>query len=96
MQATYSYASGWWGVDDARAARQRALPDGADVFDESARGVGARVPALGDGIYRASVEGGDGNALVWVHLVAYGSGRDGLADLTADVRRKLERRNDDD
>lgn len=90
--ATYSYAPGWTSVQDARAALQAALPDGADVFDESERSVGARVPALGDGIYRALVEGGSGSVLVWVQLVAYGSGRDRLADVTAEIRRKLERR----
>jgi hypothetical protein len=65
------------------------LPEGAVVFDESPRGVGARVPALGDGIYRASIEGSDGKVLVWVQLVAYGAGRDRLADVTAGVQQAL-------
>lgn len=94
-EATYSYAPGSTTVVDARAALRRALPDGAEVFDESERSIGARVASLGDGIYRASVEGGDGDVLVWVHLVAYGSGRDRLADVTAEVRHKLGRRIDD-
>jgi uncharacterized protein YndB with AHSA1/START domain len=94
-EATYSYASGSASVEDARAALRGALPDGADVFDESPRSIGARIPALGDGIYRASVEGADGNVFVWAQLVAYGSGRERLAELTAGVRRELERRIDD-
>lgn len=94
-EATYSYASGPARVEDARAALGGALPAGAEVFDETPRSVGARVPTLGDGIYRASVEGVDGNVLVWVHLVAYGSGRERLADVTAEVRHQLERRIDD-
>jgi uncharacterized protein YndB with AHSA1/START domain len=93
-ESTYSYASGTTTVEEARAALLDALPDGAEVFDESARSIGARVPTLGDGICRASVEGGDGEVLVWVQLVAYGSGRDHLADATAEVRHKLGRRMD--
>jgi uncharacterized protein YndB with AHSA1/START domain len=87
--STYSYAPGFPTVAEARAALPRALPDGAEVFDESPRSVGARVPALGDGIYRASVEGSDGNVLAWVQLVAYGPGRERLSDITAEVRRAL-------
>jgi uncharacterized protein YndB with AHSA1/START domain len=87
--STYSYASGALTVEQARAVLPRALPDGAEVFDESPRSLGARVPALGDGIYRASIEGGDGKVLVWVQLVAYGPGRDRLADVTTEVERAL-------
>jgi uncharacterized protein YndB with AHSA1/START domain len=86
---TYSYASGVSSVDEARAALPETLPDGAEVFDESARSLGARVPELGDGIYRASIEGRDGDVLVWVQLVAYGSGRERLADVTAAAERGL-------
>jgi uncharacterized protein YndB with AHSA1/START domain len=88
-ESTYSYASGALKVEQVRAALPGTLPSGAEVFDESPRSLGARVPDLGDGVYRASVEGSDGNVLVWVHLVAYGSGRDRLADVTADVERAL-------
>jgi uncharacterized protein YndB with AHSA1/START domain len=88
-ESTYSYAAGSSTVDQAREAFPATLPPGAEVFDESARTLGARVPDLGDGIYRASIEGGDGNVLVWVHLVAYGSGRDRLGDVTAEVERRL-------
>jgi hypothetical protein len=95
-ETTYSYASGSASVEDARSALRDVLPDAADVFDESSRSIGARVPALGDGIYRAAVEGVDGEVLVWVQLVAYGSGRERLADVTDEVRRKLGGRIDDD
>jgi uncharacterized protein YndB with AHSA1/START domain len=90
-ESTYSYAggSGSLTVPRARAALPETLPDGAEVFDESPRSLGARVPGLGDGIYRASIEGSDGNVLVWVQLVAYGSGRDRLAEVTVEVQRKL-------
>jgi uncharacterized protein YndB with AHSA1/START domain len=87
--ATYTYASGALTVEQARAALPGTLPGGAEVFDESPRSLGARVPELGDGIYRASIEGRDGNVLVWVQLVAYGPGRDRLADVTAEVDRAL-------
>jgi uncharacterized protein YndB with AHSA1/START domain len=90
--ATYSYSSGAGTVADALDALRHALPDDADVFDESPRSIGARVPALGDGIYRGSVEGNDGQVLIWVHLVAYGAGRERLGDVTGEVRSELERR----
>jgi uncharacterized protein YndB with AHSA1/START domain len=89
-ESTYSYASRQSTVEQARASLPGTLPNGAEVFDETPRSLGARVPALGDGIYRASVEGSDGNVLVWVQLVAYGAGRDRLADVTAEVERALE------
>jgi uncharacterized protein YndB with AHSA1/START domain len=88
-ESTYSYAAGALTVEQARAALPRALPGGAEIFDESPRSLGARVPPLGDGIFRASIEGGDGNVLVWVQLVAYGSGRERLAGVTAEVERSL-------
>ena len=88
-EATYSYVGGELTVEQARAALRAALPEDAEVFDESPRSLGARVPSLGDGIYRASIEGSDGSALVWVHLVAYGPGRDRLAEATAAAQRAL-------
>jgi len=88
-ESTYSYSSGSLTVEEARAALPAALPDGAEMFDESPRSLGARVPSLGDGICRASIEGRDGEVLVWVQLVAYGPGRDRLADVTAAVQRDL-------
>jgi uncharacterized protein YndB with AHSA1/START domain len=90
--ATYSYASGSGTVADALDALRHALPEGSDVFDESARSIGARVADLGDGIYRGSGEGSDGHVSIWVHLVAYGPGRERLGDVTDEVRRELERR----
>jgi uncharacterized protein YndB with AHSA1/START domain len=89
-EATYSYAQSRLTVEEARAALSSTLPDGAEVFDETPRSLGARVPELGDGIYRASIEGSDGKLMVWAHLVAYGSGRDRLADVTAQVARTLQ------
>ncbi len=77
-------------MEEARASLRGTLPDGAEVFDETPRSIGARVPALGDGIYRAAVEGSDGNVLVWAQLVAYGAGRDRLAGMTAELGRALE------
>jgi uncharacterized protein YndB with AHSA1/START domain len=88
-ESTYSYAGGSITVERARAALPATLPEGAEVFDESPRSLGARVPSLGDGIYRASIEGRDGDVLAWVQLVAYGPGRDRLADVTAAVQRAL-------
>jgi uncharacterized protein YndB with AHSA1/START domain len=88
-ESTYSYAPGALTVERARATLRAALPAGAEIFDESPRSLGARVPTLGDGIYRASIEGRDGEVLVWVQLVAYGSGRERLADVTATVERAL-------
>jgi hypothetical protein len=60
------------------------------VFEERPRSLGARIPELGDGMYRASVEGRDGEASVWVHVVAYGEGRNRLDDVRADVERTLD------
>jgi uncharacterized protein YndB with AHSA1/START domain len=94
-KSTYSYAAGPLTVEQARAALPGTLPEGAEVFDESPRSLGARVPDLGDGIYRASIEGRDGNVLIWVHLVAYGSGRDRLAGVTAGAERALATVTDD-
>jgi uncharacterized protein YndB with AHSA1/START domain len=88
-EATYTYASCASTVEQARAALAGTLPAGAEVFDDLPRSLGARVPDLGDGIYRASIEGRDGNVLVWVQLVAYGPGRDRLADVTTEVERAL-------
>jgi uncharacterized protein YndB with AHSA1/START domain len=88
-ESTYSYASGTLSVELARAALPQTLPPGAEIFDESPRSIGARVPELGDGIYQASIEGRDGAILVWVHLVAYGGGRDRLAESTAGLERRL-------
>jgi uncharacterized protein YndB with AHSA1/START domain len=89
-ESTYSYAASPLTVEQARAALSRTLPSGAAIFDETPRSIGARVPDLGDGIYRASIEGRDGKLLIWVHLVAYGSGRDRLPDVTAEVKRALD------
>lgn len=87
--ATYLYSGASGSVEAAREALPATLPEGAEVFDESPRSLGARVPRLGDGMYRASIEGSDGEVLVWVHLVAYGAGRDRLAAVTAEVEAKL-------
>jgi hypothetical protein len=59
------------------------------VFDEWPRSLGALVPELGDGMYRASIEGDDGEIMVWVHLVAYGPGREQLSEVSAHVDREL-------
>ena len=88
-ESTYSYATGAVTVKRARAALATVLPEGAEIFDESPRSFGARVPALGDGIVRASIEGGHGSVLVWVQLVAYREGRVRLADASAQVQRSL-------
>ena len=88
-ESTYSYAASPLTVAEARGALSRTLPAGAEVFDESPRSIGARVPDLGDGIYRASIEGGDGKLMLWVQLVAYGAGRARLADVTAELQRAL-------
>ena len=87
--AVYLYSSGSGTVAEAQAVLRATLPDGAEVFDEGERTLGARVPALGDGIYRASIEGRDGEPWVWVHLVAYGDGRSRLAEVSGDVEREL-------
>jgi uncharacterized protein YndB with AHSA1/START domain len=87
--AAYVYAQSGRSIVETRAALAESLPDGAEVFDEQPRSLGARVPELGDGMYRASVEGRDGEAWVWVHLVAYGQGRDRLDDVRAGVERTL-------
>jgi uncharacterized protein YndB with AHSA1/START domain len=89
-EATYTYAASPMTVAEIRAVLPRTLPRGAEVLDESSRSLGARVPALGDGMYRASIEGSDGKVLVWVQLVAYGAGRERLAKVTADVKRALD------
>jgi uncharacterized protein YndB with AHSA1/START domain len=86
---TYLYAKFDRDVEQTRAALPATLPEGAQVFDEWPRSLGARVPALGDGMYRASVEGGGREASVWVHLVAYGAGRERLDAVEEDVERKL-------
>ena len=88
-KGAYIYSRGSGTVVEARAVLPATLPDGAEVFDEGARTLGARVPVLGDGIYRASIEGRDGEPSVWVHLVAYGDGRSCLAEVSGDVERKL-------
>jgi uncharacterized protein YndB with AHSA1/START domain len=85
----YLYATASGTVAEARAALPATLPEGAEVFDEHERSLGARVPLLGDGMYRASVEGSDGGVWVWVHLVAYGDGRGLLPEVSAGVERKL-------
>jgi uncharacterized protein YndB with AHSA1/START domain len=85
----YLYSHGSGTVAEARSVLPATLPDGADVFDEGERTLGARVPVLGDGIYRASIEGRDGEPWLWVHLVAYGDGRSRLAEVSGDVERKL-------
>jgi uncharacterized protein YndB with AHSA1/START domain len=87
--STYLYSHGSGTVEEARALLPATLPDGAEVFDEGERTLGARVPVLGDGIYRSSIEGRDGEPWVWVHLVAYGVGRSRLAEVRGDVERKL-------
>jgi uncharacterized protein YndB with AHSA1/START domain len=87
---TYIYAESARSLEETRAALPKSLPDGADVFDERPRSLGARIPELGDGMYRASVEGRDGEASVWVHVVAYGEGRNRLDDVRADVERTLD------
>lgn len=89
-EATYSYAQSRLTVEEVRAALPGTLPDGAKIFDETARSVGARIPDLGDGIYRASIEGNDGKLLIWAQLVAYGPGRDRLAEATAVLQRALQ------
>lgn len=89
-EMTYSYAASPLTVEEARAALPNTLPGGAEIFDESPRSLGARLPDLGDGIYRASIEGRDGRLMLWVQLVAYGAGRDRLAAVTAEVKRALE------
>lgn len=86
---TYISATSDGSVEETRAALPAALPDGAEVFDESQRSLGARIPDLGDGMFRAFVEGSDGAASVWVHLVAYGDGRSRLDDVRTEVERKL-------
>jgi uncharacterized protein YndB with AHSA1/START domain len=89
-ESTYSYAGSPLTVAEARAALSRTLPAGAEVFDESPRSLGARVPDLGDGIYRAAIEGNDGKLMIWGQLVAYGAGTERLADATAELRRALD------
>jgi uncharacterized protein YndB with AHSA1/START domain len=89
-ESTYSYAASPKTVAEARGALASTLPAGAEVFDKSQRSIGARVPDLGDGIYRASIEGGDGKLMIWVQLVAYGSGRERLAEATAELQRALD------
>jgi uncharacterized protein YndB with AHSA1/START domain len=86
---TYVYAKSARSLEETRAALPKSLPPDADVFDEQPRSLGARIPKLGDGMYRASVEGRDGEVSVWVHLVAYGERRDRLDDARADVERTL-------
>lgn len=87
--ATYLYSGASGSVEATREALPATLPAGAEIFDESPRSLGARVPELGDGMYRASIEGSDGEVFVWVHLVAYGAGRDRLAAVTDEVEGKL-------
>jgi uncharacterized protein YndB with AHSA1/START domain len=87
--SAYVYAKSNGSVDGTRAALPASLPDGAEVFDVWPRSLGARVPELGDGMYRASVEGRDHEAWVWVHLVAYGESRARLEQVRVDVDRKL-------
>jgi uncharacterized protein YndB with AHSA1/START domain len=86
---TYVAARSHASLEEIRAALPASLPRGADVFDDWPRSLGARIPELGDGMYRASIEGRDGRALVWVHIVAYGEGRARLEDVRADVEHKL-------
>jgi uncharacterized protein YndB with AHSA1/START domain len=86
----YVYAQSARSVKETRAALPKSLPDGAEVFDEQPRSLGARIPVLGDGMYRASIEGRDGEAWVWVHLVGYGDGRNRLDEVRADVERALD------
>jgi uncharacterized protein YndB with AHSA1/START domain len=85
----YVYAGSGRSIEETRAALPESLPAGADVFDEQQRSLGARIPELGDGVYRASIEGRDGEALVWVHLVAYGEGRNRLDEVRDHVERVL-------
>jgi uncharacterized protein YndB with AHSA1/START domain len=87
--ATYLYAESAGNVEQTRAVLPKTLPDGADIFDEWPRSIGARIPELGDGMYRASVEGGDGRVSLWIHLVAYGVGRGRLDAVAQEVGRKL-------
>jgi uncharacterized protein YndB with AHSA1/START domain len=89
-ESTYSFAQSKLTVAEARAEIAKALPDGAEIFDETPRSLGARVPELGDGICRVSIEGGNGKLLVWAHLVAYGPGRDHLARATNELYRALQ------
>jgi uncharacterized protein YndB with AHSA1/START domain len=86
---TYTYASAPITVEQAKRALPRTLPAGAAVVDDWPRSLGARVPVLGDGVYRASIEGEDGDVSVWVHLVAYGDGRERLHALTEELERTL-------
>ena len=88
-QSRYVYAFAALSVEQARAVLPRTLPSDAEVVDDSARGLIARVPALGDGIHRASVEGRDGNVVIWVHLVAYGAGIARLDDIAKRVDSRL-------
>jgi len=87
---TYVYANSGRSLEETRAALPKSLPEGADVFDERPRSIGARIRELGNGMYRASIEGRDGKAWVWVHLVAYGEGRSRLDAVRTDVERTLD------
>jgi uncharacterized protein YndB with AHSA1/START domain len=77
-------------VADVRRALPSTLPPDAEVFDDWPLSIGARVPGLGDGIYRASIEGGDGELYVWIHLVAYGEGRGQIDALAEEVQSRLD------
>jgi uncharacterized protein YndB with AHSA1/START domain len=89
-ESTYSYAQSRLTVAEVRAAISTTLPVGAEIFDETPRSLGARVPDLGDGICRVSIEGSDGKVLIWAHLIAYGPGRDRLAQATTELQRALQ------
>ena len=77
-------------VAEVRRALASTLPDDAEVFDDWPLSIGARVPQLGDGMYRASIEGGDGELFVWIHLVAYGDARERIEAVAEDVQRALD------
>ena len=87
--ATYLYCNAEGTLADVRLALRSTLPEGATVVDESERSLGAVIPGLGDGVYRASIEGGDGQVWLWVHLVAYGTDIAHLDSVAADVSAKL-------
>ena len=87
--AAYVYANAEGRVADVRRELHGTLPAGATVVDEGDRSLGAVIPRLGDGVYRASIEGDDGRVWLWVHLVAYGDGIAELDAVTAEVSARL-------
>jgi uncharacterized protein YndB with AHSA1/START domain len=74
--------SGPGGLDLANAVALDADPP---------RSAGVRVPELGDGIARVSVEGSGDEQMIWVELIAYGDGIAGLEAYEARWRRLIER-----